>query len=630
MCCAGSNPTSNWRLSGGVQRVYDKSVKSFVLRCEGGPTLRMQLPRDERRSLGLTQPCLSLQLSIPDAKAFSVEFSITDSKRTRRRLIFSTSIKEIAATTLHARLPLVELSRSGWSVLSFDLSELVSESFGASFARLDAIVIGASCRLRRVFTLREPPNHHGMIHCATETAPILPKGLELPIGTPATFQLYSIGGLKAALAAAEEGAEGARAQLHRITSQRSAVAPKSMERPTHAPRVGSAAHSVPPRPGPPRGAQLSSSHLQRKSSELEQRRRKLIQLEEVFEKRFGDIQQAAEALAPGGKLGTTHASPGPPTLSTGDRSADGSVANAGDLSTSGENAGSASARGVSAGGVSAGGASDASEAASAKAARCHLDLDGSGPDGGRGGGQGGGRGGGSAPSSDGEIMSSDSEILSSHGEIACESTPHGRRRDRPPASRCVPPPNRFAAADCDAPPPVCVAPPAYAPELPECNCSGGAYHPSSYSEPSGRGVAQGLAAMEPPVSPRPDAFASLAVSDTDHFPPRGEDAGGLGGHLQERDMNLSHPMSDLEGRRLPTPPLVPPRKSRLAAPPPRADTEQDTSRQGADGSGESEAGPRGDASAANPQEGGDDLDLMYDPVLNRYYDPRTNKYYERA
>jgi hypothetical protein len=95
-------------------------------------------------------------------------------------------------------------------------------------------------------------------------------------------------------------------------------------------------------------------------------------------------------------------------------------------------------------------------------------------------------------------------------------------------------------------------------------------------------------------------------------------------------MNLSHPMSDLEGRRLPTPPLVPPRKSRLAAPPPRADTEQDTSRQGADGSGESEAGPRGDASAANPQEGGDDLDLMYDPVLNRYYDPRTNKYYERA
>ena len=26
----------------------------------------------------------------------------------------------------------------------------------------------------------------------------------------------------------------------------------------------------------------------------------------------------------------------------------------------------------------------------------------------------------------------------------------------------------------------------------------------------------------------------------------------------------------------------------------------------------------------------DDLDLMYDPILNCYYDPKTNKYYELA
>jgi hypothetical protein len=27
---------------------------------------------------------------------------------------------------------------------------------------------------------------------------------------------------------------------------------------------------------------------------------------------------------------------------------------------------------------------------------------------------------------------------------------------------------------------------------------------------------------------------------------------------------------------------------------------------------------------------GDDLNLMYDPVLNCYYDPKTNKYYQLA
>ena len=26
----------------------------------------------------------------------------------------------------------------------------------------------------------------------------------------------------------------------------------------------------------------------------------------------------------------------------------------------------------------------------------------------------------------------------------------------------------------------------------------------------------------------------------------------------------------------------------------------------------------------------EDLDLMYDPMLNCYYDPKTNKYYELA
>ena len=31
-----------------------------------------------------------------------------------------------------------------------------------------------------------------------------------------------------------------------------------------------------------------------------------------------------------------------------------------------------------------------------------------------------------------------------------------------------------------------------------------------------------------------------------------------------------------------------------------------------------------------PAAGNEDLDLMYDPMLNCYYDPKTNKYYELA
>jgi len=32
----------------------------------------------------------------------------------------------------------------------------------------------------------------------------------------------------------------------------------------------------------------------------------------------------------------------------------------------------------------------------------------------------------------------------------------------------------------------------------------------------------------------------------------------------------------------------------------------------------------------SPDDRGDDLNLMYDPILNCYYDPKTNKYYQLA
>ena len=61
---SGSNPTERWRISGTVTKVYDKSVKGYVFRCDGGPSMRMQLPKDERRSLGLVQPYLVLQINV--------------------------------------------------------------------------------------------------------------------------------------------------------------------------------------------------------------------------------------------------------------------------------------------------------------------------------------------------------------------------------------------------------------------------------------------------------------------------------------------------------------------------------------------------------------------------------------
>ena len=79
----GSNPVANWKVAGSVQKVYEKAVKGYVYRCDGGPSAKMQLPKDDRRSLGLVQPYLVLQLHVPEAKPFSLELSVSDAKSER-------------------------------------------------------------------------------------------------------------------------------------------------------------------------------------------------------------------------------------------------------------------------------------------------------------------------------------------------------------------------------------------------------------------------------------------------------------------------------------------------------------------------------------------------------------------
>ena len=123
---SGSNPLDKWKVSGaGVQKVYDKSVRGYVLRCDGDrPSIRM--PKDERRSLGLVQPYLVLQVNVPAAKPFALELSVSDTAKARRRVLLSTSFREPVRTPLHTRLPLSALHRDVWVDLTFDLVDLVA------------------------------------------------------------------------------------------------------------------------------------------------------------------------------------------------------------------------------------------------------------------------------------------------------------------------------------------------------------------------------------------------------------------------------------------------------------------------------------------------------------------------
>ncbi|CBN73816.1 conserved unknown protein [Ectocarpus siliculosus] len=157
---AGKNPAADWKLSGKVVRMYEKGVKGYVLAVSGGATSKMQLPKAPKSLLGLRQRHLVLQVltSTSHDKPFSLELGLTDTGGTRRRLVLSSSFRALHCTPLHAQIPLVGLERhrGSWANLTIDLVGLTAVCFKADdFRTLDLLAIGPTCRLRKVFTMKE-------------------------------------------------------------------------------------------------------------------------------------------------------------------------------------------------------------------------------------------------------------------------------------------------------------------------------------------------------------------------------------------------------------------------------------------------------------------------------------------
>jgi len=94
---------------------------------------------------------------IPAGKNFHFEVGITDSQKTKRRLIFHSGAKEMVINPLHARIPISEFSRNTWLNLSIDVFSFAQYCFkGALIRSLDFLCVTASCKVRKIFTMRSP------------------------------------------------------------------------------------------------------------------------------------------------------------------------------------------------------------------------------------------------------------------------------------------------------------------------------------------------------------------------------------------------------------------------------------------------------------------------------------------
>ncbi|KAK9806821.1 hypothetical protein WJX72_003835 [[Myrmecia] bisecta] len=208
----GSNPLANWQLSHpkSVKKVYDKSVKGYVYSCPGRSGCKMQLPKDEHKSMALLQPFLVLQLYLTPGQPLSIELSVVDQEGTHRRLYLSTAFTEIKITPLHCQIPLTLVQRGAWVNLAVHVADLVAAAFkGVAFQAVNLLILSAVFKVRRIFTLKDqPPDPSASGLGAARSVP-LPMQFDFPAGIATTTQVLDFARVHAFAAAASQAARSA-------------------------------------------------------------------------------------------------------------------------------------------------------------------------------------------------------------------------------------------------------------------------------------------------------------------------------------------------------------------------------------------------------------------------------------
>lgn len=158
----GKAPAATWKLHGKILKSFEKAIKGNAFQLDGSTETKMQLPKTATtttQSLGLSQRFLVFQLSIPFTRSLSIEIGFSDFQKIRRRFVFASAFRETAMTSLHVQIPFdARVTRDQWINLVFDLQALTETYFaGSTFRSMESICISGSCKLKRVFTMKDAP-----------------------------------------------------------------------------------------------------------------------------------------------------------------------------------------------------------------------------------------------------------------------------------------------------------------------------------------------------------------------------------------------------------------------------------------------------------------------------------------
>ncbi len=78
-----------------TQKVFDNELKNYIDILKTDGISKIQIPQNEKLSLGLLQGYLIFQIYLNSTKSFTIQISILNSMNSKRRLLFSKCSKEL-------------------------------------------------------------------------------------------------------------------------------------------------------------------------------------------------------------------------------------------------------------------------------------------------------------------------------------------------------------------------------------------------------------------------------------------------------------------------------------------------------------------------------------------------------
>ncbi|KAM8867323.1 protein CFAP20DC-like [Synchiropus picturatus] len=202
-CARGNNPAKNWKLTGSssaIRRDYNKDLRGLVYRLDAGSRMvKMQMPANEKMSLGIEQRFLVFQVNIPDEKDFSFELVVTGVDNIQRRLYFSTMRRQLCTSSLfNAQIPVMGIKRDVWSTLFFDLKSFSEVFTTKGRLTLNTITLHANCEVRRIFTMEPQAGISNLDFFLDETAlmRMIPANYKYPKHISDEVQILDLGSCK--------------------------------------------------------------------------------------------------------------------------------------------------------------------------------------------------------------------------------------------------------------------------------------------------------------------------------------------------------------------------------------------------------------------------------------------------